>query len=94
MFSRHASVLKIKEVRDSCDCFSFKLVTKEDIYEEILASDSSKATQSDDMPTKVIKNNSDIFSKFFQANPNNTIETSTFPKQLKATTGIFSGIAM
>ena len=94
MFSRHASVLKIKEVRDSCDCFSFKLVTKEDIYEEILASDSSKATQSDDMPTKVIKNNSDIFFKFFQANPNNTIETSTFPKQLKATTGIFSGIVM
>ena len=83
MFSRHASVLKIKEVRDSCDCFSFKLVTKEDIYEEILASEASKATQSDDMPTKVIKNNSDIFSKFFQANPNNTIETSTFPKQLK-----------
>ena len=70
-------------MRDSSDCFSFKLVTKEDIYEEILASDASKATQSDDMPTKVIKNNSDIFSKFFQANPNNTIETSTFPKQLK-----------
>ena len=70
-------------MRDSSDCFSFKLVTKEDIYEEILASEASKATQSDDMPTKVIKNNSDIFSKFFQANPNNTIETSTFPKQLK-----------
>ena len=35
------------------------------------------------MPTKIIKNNSDIFSKFFQANLNNTIETSTFPEQLK-----------
>ena len=58
-FSRHASVLKIKEMRDS-----FKLVTIEDICEEILALDVSKATQSDDMPTKIIKNNSDIFSKF------------------------------
>ena len=58
-FSRHASVLKIKEMRDS-----FKLVTTEDICEEILALDVSKATQSDDMPTKIIKNNSDIFSKF------------------------------
>ena len=35
------------------------------------------------MPTKIIKNNSDIFYNFFQANLNNTIETSTFPEQLK-----------
>ena len=79
-FSHHASVLKIKEARDYSDCFSFKLVTIEDIYKEILALDASKATQSDDMPTKIVKNNSDIFSTFFQANLNNTIETSTFPE--------------
>ena len=35
------------------------------------------------MPTKIIKNNPDIFSKFFQVNLNNTIETSTFLEQLK-----------
>ena len=35
------------------------------------------------MPTKIIKNNPDICSKFFQANLNNTTETSTFPEQLK-----------
>ena len=82
-FSHHASVLKIKEARDSTDCFSFKLVSIEDICKEIRALDASKATQSDDIPTKIIKNNSDIFSRFFQANFNNAIETSTFPEQLK-----------
>ena len=82
-FFHHASVLKIKEARNSSDCFSFKLVTIEDICEEILALDASKATQRDDIPTKTTKNNSDIFSKFFQANLNMTIETSTFPEQLK-----------
>ena len=82
-FSHHASVLKIKEARDSTDCFSFKLVSIEDICKEIRALDTSKATQSDDIPTKIIKNNSDIFSKIFQANLNNAIETSTFPEQLK-----------
>ena len=82
-FSHHASVLKIKEARDSTDCFSFKLVSIEDICKEIRALDASKATQSDDIPTKIIKNNSDIFSKIFQANLNNAIETSTFPEQLK-----------
>ena len=43
----------------------------------------AKATQSDDMPIKIIKTNSDIFSKFFQANLNNTTEKSTFSEQLK-----------
>ena len=45
--------------------------------------DASKATQSDDMPNKIIKKNSDIFSNFFQANLNNTNKTSTFTEQLK-----------
>ena len=58
----HAIVLKIKKARDSSDCFSFKLVTIEDICKEILALDASKATQSNDMSTKIIKNNSDIFA--------------------------------
>ena len=64
-FSHHASVLKIKEARDSTDCFSFKLVFIEDICKEIRALDASKAAQSDDITTKIIKNNSDIFSKIF-----------------------------
>ena len=82
-FSHHASVLKIKEARYSTDCFSFKLVSIEDICKEIRALGASKTTQSDDILTKIIKNNSDIFSKIFQANLNNAIETSTFPQQLK-----------
>ena len=45
--------------------------------------DASKATQSDDIPTKITKNNSDIFSKFFQENFNKAIKTNTFPEQLK-----------
>ena len=36
-FSHHASVLKIKEARNSSDCFSFKLVTIEDICKKICA---------------------------------------------------------
>ena len=82
-FSHHASVLKIKEARNSSDCFSFKLVSIADICKEIRALDTSKATQSDDIPIKIIKNNSEIFSKNFQANLNNVIGTSTFPEQLK-----------
>ena len=81
-FSHKASVLKIKEAKLS-DCFSFKLVTIKDIWKDISALDASKATQSDDIPTKIIKKNCDIVSRFFQANFNNANETSTFPEQLK-----------
>ena len=63
-FPHHAGVLKIKEARDSSDGFFFKLVTIEDICKEILALNASKPTQSDEMPTKIIENNPDIFSKF------------------------------
>ena len=41
--THHASALKIKEARDSSDCFSFKLVTTEDVGKEMLALDASKA---------------------------------------------------
>ena len=36
-FSHHASILKIKEARNSSNCFSFKLVTIEDICKKICA---------------------------------------------------------
>ena len=82
-FSQHTSVLKIKQARNSSDCFFFKLVTIKDICKEILALDAPKSTQSDDMPIKFIRIIPTFFSIFFQANLNNPIETSTFPEQLK-----------
>ena len=39
-FFHHASVLKFKEAINSSDCFSFKLVTIEDICKEIRALDA------------------------------------------------------
>ena len=77
-FSHHDSVLKTKKVLKT-----FVLVTIEGICKEIPALDASKATQSNEIPNKIIKNKSDIFSKFSQANVKQPIETSTFPEQLK-----------
>ena len=51
----------LRNARNSSDCFSSKSVTIEDICKEILALATSKATQSDDMSTNIIKNNSDNF---------------------------------
>ena len=50
---------------------------------ELINLDESKATQSNDIPTKVIKENYDIFATFITENFNNMIENSVFPDSLK-----------
>ena len=42
--------------------FKFNSISKTEIEKEILNLDSSKACQDSDIPTKVIKSNSDIFT--------------------------------
>ena len=51
--------------------------------EEILSLDSTKVSQYTDIPTKVIKDNADIFSDFLLSGFNNSILTSIFPLSLK-----------
>ena len=41
--------------------FSFRKVTYEEILNEINNLDTSKSTQSEDIPFKIIKDNSDVF---------------------------------
>ena len=45
--------------------------------------DSTKATQDSDIPTKLIKDNSDLFIDFFTNNFNDSLLKSQFPAQLK-----------
>ena len=44
--------------------FSFRKVTYEEILNEINSLDTSKSTQSEDIPFKIIKDNADIFANF------------------------------
>ena len=44
---------------------------------------SQKATQSNDVPTEVLKENYDIFATFITENVNNMIENSVFPDSFK-----------
>ena len=82
-FEQHPSILKIKETRNVCSSFSFKPVSFDEIIKETLNLDTSKATQKSDIPTKIIKQNQDIFSKFIFENVNNMIDTDVYPEQLK-----------
>ena len=54
-----------------------------EIIDEIKCLDESKATQYHDNPTKVIKENHDIFANFLTENFNDMFENSVFPDSYK-----------
>ena len=82
MIEKHPSILKIKELNSGCR-FSFKNVSLEDVKKVTRKLDVTKASQLLDIPTKIIKQNADIFSEFFFVNVNHSINNSTFAEQLK-----------
>ena len=53
------------------------------MFKEIISLDASKASQDTDVPTKVIKENADIFSHFLYPSVNASINNDDFPTFLK-----------
>ena len=60
-YRTHPSTKAIKGVSNSSDFFSFDIVDKEKSLKEISNLDHTKACQESDIPTKIIKENADIF---------------------------------
>ena len=63
--------------------FSFKNFQKEEILKELNNLNINKAAQNTDIPTKIIKENSDIFGDFIFSNLNCCINTSSYQSLLK-----------
>ena len=82
-YRTHPSIIAIKENCNSSTRFNFSFVDKEDILKEIKNCKANKATQNTDIPTKLIKENSDIFADFIFENLNDSISQSVFPSALK-----------
>ena len=72
----------LKKELNSGSRFSFENVSLEDVKKVTRELDFSKAFQLLDIPTKIIKQNADIFCEFFFFNINHSINNSTFPEQL------------
>ena len=76
-YSAHPSILSIKEKMES-NVFSFGNVTYEIIPNKIGPLDTSKSTQSEDIPFKIF-----LFANFISKNFSKSIIDGTFPDQLK-----------
>ena len=81
----HPSILSIGEVckQKSDSPFLFTGIDKEEILKEIINLDASKACQESDVPTKILKENADIFEDFLHMSFNEFVTKSEFLSALK-----------
>ena len=82
-YRNHPSIVAIKGKCDSGLSFSFSQVERDEIMKEINNLKKSKAIKSTDIPTKLIKENCDIFCDFTFENFNSCVLTSIYPSPLK-----------
>ena len=83
----HPSIFTIEEVcknkSNKQPLFSFSEATRNEILKEILSLDITKACEDTDIPTKIPKENADIFSDFLFAYYNaSVVKSSKFPSIL------------
>ena len=76
-----SSVLIILDTHKNNSVFTFSHITKEEALKEIGTLDATKPSQDTDIPTKSLKQNSDIFASFICKVFNNMTDSSTFPDQ-------------
>ena len=62
---------------------SFGSVTYDDVLKKVNTLDTAKASQHFDIPTEILKQNSDYFAEYFYENINQYILKSIFPSDLK-----------
>ena len=73
----------IKEKMEQTKTFTFKKPSRAEIEKNIRNLDISKACQENDIPTKIIKENCEIFAEFIESNFSYNIEEAEFPDMLK-----------
>ena len=82
-FKNHPSIKVIKSRKKEEQTFTFSYVSYEEVLNEIRKLQTTKTTQQNDIPTKILKENSEVFARYFHKNINVCIENSIFPSDLK-----------
>ena len=82
-FKNHPSIKVIKSRKKEEQTFTFNYVSYEEVLNEIRKLQTTKTTQQNDIPTKILKENSEVFARYFHKNINFCIENSIFPSDLK-----------
>ena len=82
-FKNHPSIKVIKSRKKEEQTFTFNYVSYDEVLNEIMKLQTATTTQQNDIPTKILKENSEVFARYFHKNINFCIENSIFPSDLK-----------
>ena len=82
-FRNHSSIIMIKNKKVTDQSFSFGPVTYDDVLKIVNTLDTVKTSQQSDIPTTILKQNSDYFAEYFYENISQCISKLIFPSDLK-----------
>ena len=82
-YQNHPSIKVIRENIDTTNNLSSELINPECVSKIINNLDTSKAALQGDIPTKILKDNKDLFSYFISAYFNNAVNKGVFPNEPK-----------
>ena len=82
-FKNHESIRVIQSRKIEEQNFTFNYISYEEALNEIRTLQTATTIQQNDIPTKILKKNSEIFVRYFHKNINFCIENSIFPSDLK-----------
>ena len=83
-FSTHPIIISIQKCMETnSNKFSFKYEERKKFLTEIQNLNSRKASQQNDIPVKILKENSDVCSYILHHNFSNSLFRNKFPKYLK-----------
>ena len=78
-FKNHPSIKTIKSRKKEEQTFSFNYVSYEEVLNKIRKLQTATTIQQNDIPTKILKENSEVFARYFHKNINFCIENQFFP---------------
>ena len=67
-FKNHPSIKVIKSRKKEEQTFTFSYVSYKEVLNEIRKLQTTKTTQQNDIPTKILKENSEVFAGYFKKN--------------------------
>ena len=82
-FENHPSIKVIKSRNKEEQTFNFNYVSYEEVLNETRKLQTATKTQQNDIPTKNLKENSEVFPRYFHKNISFCSENSIFPSDLK-----------
>ena len=78
-FKNHPSIKVIKSRKKEEQTFTFSYVSYEEVLNEIRKLQTTETMQQNDISTKTLKENSEVFFRYFHKNINFCTENSNFP---------------